>query len=285
MFEPGRIYRRNELHHGWGGATQLQQQGGILTPREAPLVIVVTGDKGQKFGYDDYWDADGVFHYFGAGQVGDMVFERGNIALRDHAAGGEDIHLFEQQPGGLRYCGQLVCAGYDERDNVPDRNGTPRRAIVFQLIALGDQLAAPDATDTTASTGTAGDAVAPSPDPRWTMPLDQLRERASQTVGKQAKSTQAKRNVYERSADLKAYVLRRADGACEGCEQGAPFLTKAGRPYLEPHHTRRLSDGGPDDYHHVIALCPTCHRRVHHSVDGDAYNARLRAKLTSLEVA
>jgi 5-methylcytosine-specific restriction enzyme A len=56
-----------------------------------------------------------------------------------------------------------------------------------------------------------------------------------------------------------------------------------GHPYLEPHHTRRLSDGGPDDYHHVIALCPTCHRRVHHGADGDAYNDDLKLRLSTLE--
>ncbi len=82
---------------------------------------------------------------------------------------------------------------------------------------------------------------------------------------------------------MKVYVLRRADGNCEGCEQSAPFLTTAGRPYLEPHRTRRLSDGGPDDYHHVIALCPTCHRRVHHGEDGSTYNELLSAKLKAIE--
>jgi 5-methylcytosine-specific restriction protein A len=44
-----------------------------------------------------------------------------------------------------------------------------------------------------------------------------------------------------------------------------------------------LSDGGPDDYHHVIALCPTCHRRVHHGADGESYNIGLQVKLKVLE--
>ncbi len=66
----------------------------------------MTGEEGREFGYEDYRDAEGVFHYFGAGQEGDMEFVRGNLALRDHAENGEDIHLFEQEPGGLRYQGQ-----------------------------------------------------------------------------------------------------------------------------------------------------------------------------------
>ena len=45
----------------------------------------------------------------------------------------------------------------------------------------------------------------------------------------------------------------------------------------------RMADGGPDHPGHVIALCPTCHSRIHHSKDGEVYNAQLMAKLTELE--
>ncbi len=44
-----------------------------------------------------------------------------------------------------------------------------------------------------------------------------------------------------------------------------------------------LSDGGPDHPSFVIALCPTCHRRVHYGFDGLEYNEDLVAKLESLE--
>jgi 5-methylcytosine-specific restriction protein A len=273
VFEPGRVYPRGELHREWAGTTEVQRQGGILTPREVPLIIVVTGEEGSEFGYEDYWDDEGVFHYFGAGQEGDMQFARGNLALRDHAENGEDVHLFEQGPDGLRYRGQMVVGDWNWRDDVPDRNGTPRRAIVFDLVALDDELAAPVTPQDSAGTA----------DPRWTIPLDELRSRSARTLGEAPTSTVAKRNVYQRSSDLKVYVLRRADGTCEGCAQPAPFVTVTGHPYLEPHHTRRLSDGGPDDYHHVIALCPACHRRVHHGMDGQIYNEELIAKLGAIE--
>ena len=35
--------------------------------------------------------------------------------------------------------------------------------------------------------------------------------------------------------------------------------------------------------HHVIAVCPTCHRRVHHGEDGSAYNAEVVAELEGTE--
>lgn len=275
MFEQGRVYRRDSLHREWGGSTRLQQQGRILTPREVPLIVVVTGEAGGQYGYFDYWDDEGVFHYFGAGQDGDMEFVRGNLALRDHVENGEDVHLFEQEPSGLRYFGQVVQVGYDEEEDAPDRTGELRKAIVFKLVPLNDfdHVPAPAVFEEDERTG----------DERWTMPLDELRGRASRSVGKQPNSQLAKRTTYSRSEDLRIYVKRRAAGACEGCSLPAPFITSDGRPYLEPHHTRRLSDGGPDDYHHVIALCATCHRRVHHGMDGSSYNDDLIARLAKIE--
>jgi 5-methylcytosine-specific restriction protein A len=241
-----------------------------------PLIIVVTGEEGGQYGYDDEWDADGVFHYYGAGQVGHMVFQRGNLALRDHAMNGEDVHLFEQEPSGLRYVGQMVGAGYDEVDEVPDRNDDPRRAIVFRLIPIEDTGGTP-----APAAGTAD----PAHDRRWTMPLGELRDRAARTVGKQPKAREGKRTAWERSLDLKIYVRRRAAGTCEGCGKPAPFVARDGEAYLEPHHIRRLTDGGPDDYHHVIALCPTCHKRVHHAVDGTQYNRELTDRMAVIEPA
>ena len=64
-------------------------------------------------------------------------------------------------------------------------------------------------------------------------------------------------------------------GRCEACERPAPFTTTTGEPYLEPHHIRRLSDGGPDDPRYVAALCPNCHREVHHGINGRHKNERL----------
>ena len=74
---------------------------------------------------------------------------------------------------------------------------------------------------------------------------------------------------------MRTYVLARAGGVCEGCKKPAPFIAKSGQPYLEPHHIRRLSDGGPDHPDFVAALCPNCHRRVHSGEDGKAYNEEI----------
>jgi 5-methylcytosine-specific restriction protein A len=111
-----------------------------------------------------------------------MSFVRGNRALRNHAENGEDVHLFEQEPDGLRYFGQVVVAGWNWVDDVPDRNGSPRRAIVFALVALDEELGAP--TPTGEGPGAA--------DPRWTMALADLRDRAARTLGEPASSSVAR---------------------------------------------------------------------------------------------
>jgi HNH endonuclease len=90
-------------------------------------------------------------------------------------------------------------------------------------------------------------------------------------------------SLANRSMAVKTYVLRRANGCCEACGNQAPFVTLSGRPYLEPHHTRRVSDGRPDHPGWVIALCPTCHRRAHHAADHESFNQTLIAKVNALE--
>lgn len=264
MFELGKVYRRRDLHAAFGG----QRQGGIITPAAHPLIFLVTGEGGEDFGYRDEQLPDGSFIYYGEGQDGDMEFARGNSAVRDHATSGRDLHLFGKvPPAHLRYLGQFVCAGYSLVPDMPDVHDQPRTAIAFQLVPITS-----DPSDETE----ADQSVA-------TLAFDQLRAAALETPTVIGPPTQAKRNVYRRSAAVKRYVLARAAGTCEGCGTPAPFLTPKGEPYLEPHHTRRISDGGPDHPRWVAALCPTCHRRVHHASDGPTYNSSLESKLASLE--
>jgi 5-methylcytosine-specific restriction protein A len=238
------------------------------TPRRSQRATAVTGDEGLGYGYRDEQHDDGTFIYYGEGQRGDMEFVRGNRAVRDHAAAGRDLHLFRKSPPAhLRYLGQFVCAGVDLVPDIPDVDQTARTAIAFQLAPID----ADPSDDATALQDTAG------------LSLADLRAAALEPPGVNQPAPEAKRKTYRRSAAVRRYVLARAAGACEGCGSPAPFVTPAGDPYLEPHHTRRISDGGPDHPAAVIGLCPTCHRRVHHGADGPTYNHGLIATLLTLE--
>jgi 5-methylcytosine-specific restriction protein A len=264
VFELGKVYRRRDLHKEFRG----QEQGGIVTPAGQPLIFLITGEAGLRYGYHDEEHADGTFLLYGEGQEGDMSFVRGNRAVRDHALNGRDLHLFEKvPPAHLRYRGQYVCAGYETVPDVPDVNEDLRTAIAFHLTPLESD----EGDEQAAQKEVAG------------LSIDELRRAALEAPARDRSSSNAKRAAYYRSAAVHAYVLARARGHCEGCSAAAPFRTRAGKLYLEPHHTRRISDGGPDHPAAVIALCPTCHRRVHYADDGDTYNASLMDRLVSLE--
>jgi 5-methylcytosine-specific restriction protein A len=262
-FEIGRVYnRRADIHARFGG----QQQGGIITPAQHPLVLIITGEEGLEHGYADRYRADGVFEYFGEGQVGDMRVRAGNLAIAEHSAQGKGLLLFRKTSHGLRFEGEMVCENY-HLEPAPDRTGAKRDAIVFELRALEAVVEKLEA----------------EPVPSG-LTLEELRKLAfNSATGSSQAPSQGKRNVYQRSRDVRDYALARANGKCEGCSTPAPFCRPDGTPYLEPHHLRRLSDGGPDHPAHVIALCPNCHRRVHAGADGEAYNAKLNADMATIE--
>ncbi len=262
-FERGRIYnRRGEIHARFDG----QQQGGIITPGRHNLIIIITGDEGLDHGYADRLRSDGVFEYFGEGQIGDMPWVRGNAAIRDHSANGKDLLLFRKTPAGLRFEAEMLCESW-HYEQAPDREGSMRRAIVFELRDLES----------------VADIVEADPVRLAGASIASLREKALAAAKEAPEAGTALRTVYERSRDVRDYVLARSHGSCEGCRSPAPFNRLDGSPYLEPHHLRRLSDGGPDHPRFVIALCPTCHRRVHHGADGIALNARLTASMDRIE--
>ncbi|MCW1874887.1 HNH endonuclease [Erwinia sp. INIA-01] len=70
--------------------------------------------------------------------------------------------------------------------------------------------------------------------------------------------------VFKRNPVVVAEVLFRANGQCQNCKRDAPFNREDGSPYLEVHHIEWLSRGGEDTVENAMALCPNCHRHVHH---------------------
>lgn len=270
----GRTYKRSALHKEFGG----QRQGGISTPRKSPMVLLFTGEQGKQYGYLDGFHTDGTYWYTGEGRKGDMRMVAGNLAIRSHAQLSKNLHLFEYvKKGEVRYLGN---ASYlEHREEVrPDVDKNPRNAIVFQLSIDSGEAGEP-------ATPTKPDDTPPAQ--FWKQPFEKLRNEvfASAEKVEDLPSTpkEGKRVVYLRSARLKAYVIRRANGHCEGCGYPSPFLTRKNKPYFEPHHIRRVADGGPDHPRWVVALCPNCHARVHHGIDGVQYNEQLAMRIAEIE--
>jgi 5-methylcytosine-specific restriction protein A len=70
--------------------------------------------------------------------------------------------------------------------------------------------------------------------------------------------------LIERDSSVRTWVLRSATGTCELCKRPAPFFDSDGVPFLEVHHVVPLASGGPDTISNAVALCPNCHRELHH---------------------
>jgi len=266
FFKKGVIYRRNEIHRTFGG----QSQGGISTPSSFSVVFLFHTSRGRQYGYQDGWSGRGTYLYSGEGTTGDMKFERGNRAVRDHRKKGRHLLLFEESEKRGHYVllGDFNCLAYSYGETL-DKAGQSRQGIVFELM--------PEETLEEVSQEAEIDRLVSLSDLRrkayeasTTSPLNEL--------GKKAVST-----YYKRSQDVRLYVKRRALGFCEGCGKPAPFETENGEQYLEPHHTIRRADKGPDSPDTVIALCPNCHRRTHHGEDGAEYNSTLKEQAKFVE--
>lgn len=273
MFEINKEYkRRRDIHDIYGG----QHQGGISTPKNQPVIFIFMSGSGHQHGYYDFTDENGVFNYTGEGQIGDMVMQGGNKAIRDHQRSGKTIHVFEQtRKAYVRYVGTAECLGYKEESR-PDTNGQPRNAFIFLL----DINSIKNTQEKDLSKELASNKDIESNLKKKS--LSELRKSALLSPSKSSDSNVKLVNVRYRSQAIKAYALARSSGICESCNNPAPFSTKSG-PFLECHHIYRVADGGPDAPENVIALCPNCHRRAHYSKDKDDFFTLLVEAVKKME--
>ncbi|MGQ8707518.1 HNH endonuclease [Serratia sp. TSA_198.1] len=258
------IYKRKAIHDLYGG----QEQGGISTPKEFPVIFIFTGEAGETHGYKDGWSTDDHFSYTGEGQNGNMEFTNGNKHIRDHKENGRDILLFEyKKKAGVKLVGLFECDSWNYTQCI-DTEKNMRQGIIFNLFPVSSTQEIDN------------DITSPEIDQKKET-IEQLRAKAitSSMMTGQRQESDNKRSWFKRSEDVKKYVLQRANGICESCDKPAPFKKKNGEPYLEPHHTKRLADEGPDHPQWVGAICPTCHRRIHSGADGMDVNKKLMAKL------
>lgn len=131
---PGHIYhRRSEIHSIYGG----NWQGGICPSSQYPYIFIFSGKSGHQHGYQDGWDNPNVFSYTGEGQIGDMQFTRGNLALRDHLQNGKRVFLFESvSKGYVKFVSEVEVFDADYFET-HDSSGSVREGIKFFFKRLG----------------------------------------------------------------------------------------------------------------------------------------------------
>lgn len=97
--------------------------------------------------------------------------------------------------------------------------------------------------------------------------------------GKPKRTTRTVRD-FVRDPYVVAAARIRAERCCEmpDCETRL-FTQEDGTAFLEVHHIVLLSEGGVDELLNAAALCPMCHRELHHGKRRLTKRARLRAAI------
>jgi hypothetical protein len=135
--ELGAELPRREVHDLVGGGSR---QNGMTRVGSSDNFLLFSSSSGNRYGYNfDGWKSDRAFHYTGEGQLGDQVFTRGNMQLRDHLERGLRPRLFEEAGRSrVRYLGEFrVDEGHPwYPEEASDRLRDLRKVIVFRLLPV-----------------------------------------------------------------------------------------------------------------------------------------------------
>jgi 5-methylcytosine-specific restriction protein A len=239
---------------------------GISESKVERTVIVASDPLHNGYGYKDQDLPDGSYEFFGQAPRDGDPWANNNHMVRDHVARGRSLLLFVEDNDEYFFRGEYLYNGHRLEQRVI--RGIEGPQVIFNLIRA-DAAAQP--------------ALQAAIDNLFEVSIDDLRERAIAAGNPNPERDQQRGATFRRSVDVSAYVLRRAKGECEGCGKPGPFKTRTGQLYLECHHIDKLADCGPDDIYSVIALCPTCHRFVHHAEGGAERNEEFREKMLTIE--
>jgi len=208
--------------------------------------------------YEDKWIGD-EFHYTGMGQEGDQLLSYSqNKTISDSNTNGVELYLFEVfKKNQYVFQGRVKLNGAPYITKQPDKSQKIRSVYVFPLVLIDNAKQVPISKDDL-------DFVAKSNEKIVRNYSDQeLLEKIKSNKNKVGLRTVLAKQ-YERDPLISEYVKRKANGVCTLCEKEAPFLDKSKKPFLEVHHIEWLSNGGEDTLENTVALCPNCHRKMHH---------------------
>jgi 5-methylcytosine-specific restriction protein A len=133
LFIPGQIIKRSFIHDQYGGS----RQSGISPSANFPFIFIFSGNQGKQHGYLDAWDNPKVYSYTGEGQLGDMKYVKGNLALRDHKENGKRVFLFEYVSSGMvKFISEMVVFDSDYFEII-DSQKKLRQGIRFFFHKVG----------------------------------------------------------------------------------------------------------------------------------------------------
>lgn len=110
-----------------------------INPTESTVVLISSiGKSGGNFVYHDKWTKDGDYIYSGEGKNGDQSLTKGNLAIKNAASDGKEIHLFVKfSPQEYYYQGIFELVDYTYEDE-KDEEGNVRKEYKFRLKKVTD---------------------------------------------------------------------------------------------------------------------------------------------------
>lgn len=225
--------------------------------------------------YLDRQEGD-ILYYTGEGTTGNQSLTGANRRLLDSNKDNTEVYLFEVfEKTKYTYKGLVFLLKEPLIEQQTDIYGNNRSVYVFPLKL-----------NTIASINNIENiekAIQINNKRIKSLSNDELERRIKQSQKESSGYTYSKTTIYQRSPYIVEYVLRRAHGICELCEQKAPFCKPNGEAYLEVHHIIQLAKGGPDTTSNTVALCPNCHRKMH-SLNKTIDIKKLESKAKSFDV-
>lgn len=105
-----------------------------INPTENNVILISSiGKASGNFVYHDKWTVEGDYLYSGEGKNGDQAMTKGNLAIRDAARNGKQIHLFVKfSPQEYYYQGVFELVNYTFEDE-KDEDGNVRKEYKFRL--------------------------------------------------------------------------------------------------------------------------------------------------------
>lgn len=255
-FSLGQIVSNDQIVDAFG----CSPQGGIRRSHKTnTLVIIANHTASRSKVYDDKM-IGGVFHYTGMGMSGDqsLTFAQ-NKTIYESRENGIQMHFFEVfKDRQYTYMGEVSLVGEPYQEKQFGEDGVERRVWMFPL-----RLKSIDNPAIHIDEKTIEDVYDDQSKVARSLSIDELKERAVRSGSVNSASRVTNSVTYIRNPYVAEYTKRRANGMCQLCGFSAPFAYPDGRPYLESHHIRWLSNGGADTIENTRALCPNCHKKMH----------------------
>lgn len=229
-------------------------QGGMRKSNKTNSLVLITSLEST---YSDRWEED-VLHYTGEGLNGDQVLKRQNLTLAESNENGVNVFLYEKlRENAYRFHGRVKLSAHPYQELQNDESDKSRKVWMFPLKATEVAPSIPKSL--------VDSELIKEQKKLRKLAKDALAAAAMKDSKRARKSARVVTTIQQqRSPAISLCIKAFAEGVCDLCSVEAPFRDEYDQPYLECHHITWLAKGGEDVLENTVALCPNCHRKMHH---------------------